>query len=98
AASSEDLLRAADAAMYKVKGEGRNHIALYTDELTAQAKQRVLLESRLRHALKHNMLQCYYQPQIAISSGKIVGAEVLLRWHDAELGTIPPSLFIPLAE
>ena len=98
AANSEDLLRAADAAMYKVKGEGRNHIALYTDALTAQAKQRVMLEARLRQAIKNNILQCYYQPQIDIASGKIVGAEVLLRWHDDELGVITPSVFIPLAE
>lgn len=96
--SAEDLIRAADAAMYKVKSEGRNHIALYSDELTAQAKQRVLLETRLRNALKQDKLQCYYQPQIDIASGKIMGAEVLLRWHDAELGHIPPSVFIPLAE
>lgn len=98
ASNSEDLLRAADAAMYKVKGEGRNHIALYTDELTAQAKQRVVLEARLRHAMKHDLLQCYYQPQVEISTGRIVGAEVLLRWHDAELGTVSPTVFIPLAE
>ncbi|HEX5793849.1 MAG TPA: EAL domain-containing protein [Rheinheimera sp.] len=98
ATSSEDLIRAADTAMYKVKSEGRNHIALYSDELTAQARTRVLLEARLRNALKQDLLQCYYQPQIDISSGKVVGAEVLLRWYDAELGTVTPSVFIPLAE
>lgn len=98
ATSSEDLIRAADAAMYKVKGEGRNHIALYNDALTAQAKQRVVLETRLRQAIKNDVLQCYYQPQIDIASGKVVGAEVLLRWHDDELGVVTPSVFIPLAE
>ncbi len=95
---SEGLLRSADAAMYKVKQAGRNHVAYYSDELTAQARQRVLLEGRLRLALQQNKLQCYYQPQLDLASGELVGAEVLLRWHDAELGFISPAQFIPLAE
>lgn len=98
AATSEDLIRAADAAMYKVKHDGRNHIALYTDELTAQARQRVLLEGRLRQALKTDSLACYYQPQLDIHTGRLIGAEVLLRWHDEELGFVAPAVFIPLAE
>ena len=98
AINSEDLIRAADAAMYKVKHAGRNHTAFYSDELTAQARYRVLLESKLRQALKSDKLQCYYQPQVDIQSGRLIGAEVLLRWHDAELGFIAPAVFIPLAE
>uniref|UniRef100_A0A486XTS9 cyclic-guanylate-specific phosphodiesterase n=1 Tax=Rheinheimera sp. BAL341 TaxID=1708203 RepID=A0A486XTS9_9GAMM len=98
AKNSEDLVRAADAAMYKVKHAGRNHSAFYSDELTAQARQRVLLEGRLRQALKANQLACYYQPQVDIHSGQLTGAEVLLRWQDAELGFISPAVFIPLAE
>jgi diguanylate cyclase (GGDEF)-like protein len=98
AKNSEDLVRAADAAMYKVKHAGRNHSAFYSDELTAQARQRVLLEGRLRQALKANQLTCYYQPQVDIHSGKLTGAEVLLRWQDEELGFISPAVFIPLAE
>ncbi|MBZ9613129.1 putative bifunctional diguanylate cyclase/phosphodiesterase [Rheinheimera maricola] len=98
ALNSEDLIRAADAAMYKVKHAGRNHMAFYSDELTAQARNRVLLEGRLRTALKQDKLECYYQPQIDIGSGKLIGAEVLLRWHDTELGFISPTVFIPLAE
>lgn len=98
ASSAEDLIRAADVAMYKVKSEGRNHVAVYTDDLTAQARQRVLLETRLRSALKLDKLECYYQPQLDVLSGKIIGAEVLLRWHDAEYGFIAPSVFIPIAE
>jgi diguanylate cyclase (GGDEF)-like protein/PAS domain S-box-containing protein len=95
---SENLLRAADAAMYKVKQGGRNHVAFYSDELTAQARQRLLLEGRLRLALQQNQLQCYYQPQLDLVSGELIGAEVLLRWFDAELGFISPAQFIPLAE
>ena len=98
AQSGEDLLRAADVAMYKVKNEGRNHVAIYSDDLTALARQRVVLEGRLRNALKTNSLQCYYQPQVNIVSNQIVGAEVLLRWHDPELGFISPAVFVALAE
>ena len=57
-----------------------------------------MLEAKLRNALKLNKLECYFQPQLNIASGRIIGAEVLLRWHDPEQGFIPPSLFIPLAE
>ena len=96
--NSDELLQAADAAMYKVKGSGRNSVAFYTDELTLQARQRVLMEARLRSALKQQLLQCYYQPQVDIRSGRITGAEVLLRWHDKQLGQVSPAVFIALAE
>lgn len=98
AQNCDELIRAADAAMYKVKQGGRNHVAFYSDELTVQARQRVQLERHLRLALKANKLTCYYQPQIDINSGHIIGAEVLLRWFDDELGFISPDVFIPLAE
>ena len=98
AANHDDLIRAADAAMYKVKHSGRNHIAFYSDELTTQARQRVQLEARLRQALSANTLQCYFQPQLDIQTGELVGAEVLLRWFDEELGAISPAVFVPLAE
>lgn len=96
--TSDELLQAADAAMYKVKGSGRNNVAFYSDELTLQARQRVLMEAKLRNALKQQKLQCYYQPQVEISSGRITGAEVLLRWHDQQLGQVSPTVFIALAE
>ncbi|WP_445766211.1 putative bifunctional diguanylate cyclase/phosphodiesterase [Rheinheimera sp.] len=98
AADAEGLLRAADAAMYEVKSQGRNNIAFYDDKLTVQAKQRLLIESRLRNAIAQGQLSCVYQPQLAVADNRIIGAEVLLRWHDDELGSVSPAVFIPLAE
>ena len=94
----EALLQGADAALYKAKSEGRNTYYYYSDQLTAQARQRLVLESRLRQAIKKQQLRCYYQPQLDIKTGSIIGAELLLRWQDPELGFISPDLFIPLAE
>ncbi|MEH8017305.1 EAL domain-containing protein [Rheinheimera muenzenbergensis] len=98
ATDPEGLLRAADAAMYAVKSQGRNNIAFYDAGLTVQARQRVVMESRLRSAINLGQLYCVYQPQLELSSGRIVGAEVLLRWHDEQLGQVSPAEFIPLAE
>lgn len=94
----EALLQGADAALYKAKAEGRNTYYYYSDQLTAQARQRLVMESRLRQAIKNQQLQCYYQPQLDVSSGRIIGAELLLRWQDPELGFVSPEVFIPLAE
>lgn len=94
----EALLQGADAALYKAKAEGRNTYYYYSDQLTAQARQRLVMESRLRLAIKNQQLQCYYQPQLEVTSGRIIGAELLLRWHDPELGFVSPEVFIPLAE
>lgn len=92
------LLQGADAALYRAKAEGRNTYSYYTDQLTTKARERLILEAKLRHAIKTEQLQCYYQPQVAIDSSEIVGAELLLRWNDPEQGFIPPDVFIPLAE
>lgn len=96
--NTESLLQGADAALYKAKAEGRNTYSYYTDQLTALARERLIMEARLRYAVKHAQLQCYYQPQVDVQSGAIVGAELLIRWFDPEYGMIPPAQFIPLAE
>lgn len=96
--SAEALLQGADAALYRAKADGRNTYSFYSDSLTQQARQRLVLEQRLRNALKSNHLTCYYQPQLDIASGRIIGAEVLLRWIDPVDGMISPDTFIPLAE
>lgn len=94
----EALLQGADAALYKAKADGRNTYSYYNDQLTALAKQRLVLEAKLRQALKLEQLECYYQAQIDLSTNQITGAELLIRWFDAEQGFIAPDQFIPIAE
>ena len=92
------LVRKADAAMYQAKAHGRNRSHFYTSEMTAYAQERIQLEGLLRKALSADELCVYFQPRIEVQSGRLVGAEALLRWDNLELGSIPPSRFIPLAE
>jgi diguanylate cyclase (GGDEF)-like protein/PAS domain S-box-containing protein len=94
----ETLLRNADTAMYKVKNSGRKNFYFFTQEMQLNLARNLKLENALRHALKRNELELYYQPQISLSDGKIIGAEALLRWHHPELGMISPAEFIPIAE
>lgn len=97
ASNCEELLQKADAAMYKAKSFGRNTYNFYNDGLTQEVLERTTLASNLKKAISNRDLILYYQPQINLHSGKITGAEALIRWITEE-GTTPPSLFIPLAE
>lgn len=92
------LLQHADAALYKSKSEGRGTYYYYTDELTASARRRIECETRLRRAIGNNEFEVYYQPQVHLGTGRIVGAEALVRWNDPERGRISPVEFIPIAE
>ncbi len=92
------LLRNADTAMYLVKEQGRNSYAFYAEQLTAQARERVMLENELHKALERNQLFLHYQPQVLLQTGEMIGAEALLRWRHPELGMIAPGRFIPIAE
>lgn len=96
--TADSLLQGADSALYKAKSEGRNTSAYYSDGMTQSARERLTLESRLRNAIVEQQLSLHYQPQIDLSSGRIVGAEALLRWYDPDEGFIAPSRFIPIAE
>jgi len=96
--SSEALLQHADAALYRAKAEGRGNFKYFTEDLTTAAMRRINLESLLRRAITKKELHIHYQAQIDIRTGTIIGAEALLRWHNAEEGIIPPSQFIPVAE
>lgn len=95
--NAEELLRQADAALYKAKDAGREQVCFYTDALTQAALVRLNTESRLRHAIKAGHLSVFFQPQIDIASGELMGAEALIRWRDG-LEYIPPDQFIPIAE
>jgi len=94
----EVLMRNADAAMYRSKNEGKNTFCFYSPEMTEKAKTRIQVEAQLRHALERKEFSIVFQPIVDAQSGRIVKAEVLLRWKSKELGVITPDVFIPVAE
>ncbi|MCQ8126972.1 sensor domain-containing phosphodiesterase [Methylomonas rivi] len=94
----ETLFRSADAAMYSAKQEGRQGYRFFTPEMQARATRNLLLLNALRHALTLEQLQVYYQPQVSMFDGRIIGAEALLRWRHPALGMVSPAEFIPVAE
>jgi len=94
----EMLLDHADTALYHAKDNGRGCFAYFSEDLTIAVRERIALEVRLRKAIKQQELRVFYQPQMDIASGRIVGAEALVRWQDPVEGLIPPCRFIPIAE
>jgi len=96
--SVNEMLRNADAAMYKAKEAGRNTYQYYTEDMTLRAYEHIQLESNLRKALANNELYVYYQPQFNGQNDQIVGMEALVRWQHPEQGLISPAKFIPIAE
>ncbi|WP_353499722.1 sensor domain-containing protein [Vibrio chaetopteri] len=95
---SETLLKNADTAMYLAKKNGRSGYAFYSPDLTDRSVQHVRIQSALHDAVDKEQLSLAYQPQYRLEDNALVGVEVLLRWEHPELGFIPPSLFIPIAE
>jgi diguanylate cyclase (GGDEF)-like protein/PAS domain S-box-containing protein len=97
-ADSETLIKNADAAMYCAKENGGHNFKFFTDDMNAQAVERLTLENGLRLALDKKELFLVYQPQMNIATGKIIGLEALLRWQHPTLGLVPPDKFIRIAE
>ncbi|MCZ4305151.1 EAL domain-containing protein [Zoogloeaceae bacterium G21618-S1] len=92
------LLKNADAAMYSAKENGRNSYQFFTESLNERAQTRLTLENELRRALLREEFSLHFQPQFDLASGRLVGAEALLRWQHPDRGMIPPEQFIPIAE
>jgi diguanylate cyclase (GGDEF)-like protein/PAS domain S-box-containing protein len=94
----QTLMKNADIAMYFAKEEGKNNYQFYSREITTQSLERLTLETNLRRALERNEFCLHYQAKRDLASGAVTGVEALLRWNNEELGSVPPSHFIPLAE
>lgn len=92
------LLKHADIAMYVAKENGRNNFKYFSSNMNEIVQKRLLMEKELRAALARDQLLLHYQPQVNLKTGRITGVEALLRWNHDELGIVPPSYFIPLAE
>lgn len=96
--SPQDLLLAADEAMYDAKGDGRGRVRVFTEEMREDAQQRAAKEVRLRQALAGGELVLHYQPVVELATGLAVGVEALVRWEHPEHGLLSQDHFIPVAE
>ena len=94
----ETLIRNSGLAMNQIKSAGKNGHAFFNDRMLEASRQDIDLEHRLHLALAHGELEMHYQPQIEVTTGKIVGAEALMRWNHPELGLLSAGEFIPMAE
>ena len=94
----DELFARADAAMYQAKAAGKNRLELFTAEIRAATIKRSQMEAALKHAVQGNQFFLLYQPQIDLATGRLMGAEALIRWQHPELGLINPLEFIPIAE
>ena len=92
------LLKNADAALYRVKEQGRNGFQFYTPAMNSRASELLVLENSLHHALIRQQFELHFQPQVNIVTQRITRMEALLRWHHPELGLISPNVFIAIAE
>lgn len=95
---AEVLLKKADAAMHEAKGRGKAQNVFYAEAMGKNAGKRLRLENDLRQAVKRDEFEVRYQPKVDLRTGRVVGAEALVRWRHPERGLVPPLDFIPLAE
>jgi diguanylate cyclase (GGDEF)-like protein len=97
-AKADELLRNADAAMYRGKSKGKARYEVFDTSMHDDALDRLQLEADLRHGIERGELRVYYQPKVALGSGQIAGVEALVRWQHPERGLVSPAEFVPLAE
>ncbi|MDP3302267.1 MAG: EAL domain-containing protein [Sulfuricurvum sp.] len=96
--NSEALLKNADIALRRAKDEGGNNYCFFSSEMSVQLFERVLLERELRRAVDESEFLVYYQPQVELISGKLIGAEALVRWKHPVMGLVSPDVFIHICE
>ncbi|NEW09490.1 EAL domain-containing protein [Paenibacillus sp. SYP-B3998] len=96
--NAETLMKNADIALYRAKDEGKNNFAIFKPTHNSGGLERLTLENSIRKALQLGEFVLYYQPQINLHTGEIIGTEALVRWRHPTLGLIPPAKFIPIAE
>jgi diguanylate cyclase (GGDEF)-like protein len=94
----DTLIKNADVAMYQAKAQGRNNYQFYTPTMNTEALSKLMLENNLRKALERKEFVLHYQPLVELSTGRITGAEALVRWKHPRLGLLSPLEFIPIAE
>ena len=94
----DDLIKQSDTAMYRVKERGRGSYGFYQPQMNANLLARMQMEHAMRQALGLHRMAVHYQPQVNMVTGRIMGAEALLRWTDPDFGAVSPGVFIPLAE
>ena len=97
-AGTDAMMMKADLALYRAKSEGRNQYRFHVAELDDETRERMVIADDLRHAVERNELELFYQPQVELESGTLVGLEALLRWNHPTRGLLLPAAFIPIAE
>jgi diguanylate cyclase (GGDEF)-like protein/PAS domain S-box-containing protein len=96
--ANEELIANADVAMYRAKENGRNNYQFFTPTMNNSSYERLTMENKLRRALERHEFVLYYQPQVNLQTGRVIGCEALVRWQHPEMGLVSPGVFIPIIE
>jgi predicted signal transduction protein with EAL and GGDEF domain len=95
---ADELVRRADRALYRAKAAGRSCVRFFEHEMDTHVERRIQIERDLRSAIASDSIVPHYQPLVSLDGNRIIGFEALARWHNGDLGFVPPDLFIPVAE